>query len=359
MKKYVIALISLLILSLPSFSQKGNVEISIDSIAIFVGEQTALHLGVTVQDGQKVQFPVIQSQQYLVPGIEVVEVLPADTQKLDDNALRITAHYLLTSFDDTLYYLPPMKVKIDDKVVESKSLALKVLTIDVDTLHPNQFYPPKDVQNNPFLWAEWSSVIWLTIFALLCFLLVFLMYMRLKDKKPIVFTVRIVKKIPPHQKALSSIEEIKKQKVTTTAEDAKLYYTNLTDTLRHYMMERFGFNAMEMTSSEIIERLRREDDQQKIEELTMLFETADLVKFAKHSTAVSENDHNLISAIDFINTTKQDNVPTEERIQPTVTEQEKQTIRARISLKWGIAIFGLIAVSLVVYVIWQCTMLLM
>ncbi len=34
---------------------------------------------------------------------------------------------------------------------------------------------------------------------------------------------------------------------------SKEYYTELTDTLRTYIQDRFGFNAMEMTSSEIIE----------------------------------------------------------------------------------------------------------
>ena len=156
---------------------------------------------------------------------------------------------------------------------------------------------------------------------------------------------------------MTSIEQIKREGNTQTPEDAKRYYTHLTDALRRYMNERFGFNAMEMTSREIIERLKKEKDQQKIEELTMLFETADLVKFAKFSVGVSENDNNLISAINFINETKQENLPTEERIQPTVTEQDKQTIRTRMWLKCGLAVFGTVATALFAYVVWQLILL--
>lgn len=340
-----------------ALAQKVSVEALIDSAAILVGQQTQLHLGVTVKEGQQIQFPTIQSQHYLVPGVEVVEVLPKDTQHVDDDFIKVSAHYVLTSFDDTLYYIPPMQVKVGGKAYESKNLALKVLTIDVDTLHPNQFFPPKDVQDNPFMWSEWSTLILLSLLALVLYILIIMMYVRLKSKKPIVFKVRIVKRVPAHQKALSSIEEIKTHNMTVTPEDSKRYYTQLTDTLRHYMMERFGFNAMEMTSAEIISRLRQEKDQQKIEELTMLFETADLVKFAKYSTGVSENDRNLISAVDFINVTKQDNAPTEEKIQPTVTERDRQTIRARISLKWAIAIFTVVTTAIVVYVAWQTLLL--
>ncbi len=119
------------------------------------------------------------------------------------------------------------------------------------------------------------------------------------------------------------------------------------------MEERFGFNAMEMTSSEIIERLRQEEDQQKLQELKMLFETADLVKFAKYTVSMNENDRNLVSAVDFINTTKQDNVPTEERIEPTISEQQRQTIRMRLSLKWAMAVLVVLTAALVTYVMYR------
>ena len=320
--------------AVPTFAQKVTVEAMIDSIAILVGQQTGYHVGVTVKEGKKVQFPVFSPSQQITPGVEVVETLPSDTQKLDDGFLKVSAHYILTSFDDTLYYIPPFKVKVDNQQYESKSLALKVLTMDVDTLHPNQFFPQKDIQNNPFLWSEWSTLIWLSLGVLLLYILCLMMFFRLKSKKPIIFRVKIVKIIPPHQKALTSIEQIKREGNTQTPED-----------------------AMEMTSREIIERLKKEKDQQKIEELTMLFETADLVKFAKFSVGVSENDNNLISAINFINETKQENLPTEERIQPTVTEQDKQTIRTRMWLKCGLAVFGTVATALFAYVVWQLILL--
>lgn len=352
-KKIYILLGALLLVVLHVSAQNVSVEAKIDSTSIFVGQQTGFHLGVTVKQGQKVQFPQFQPQEMIHPGIEVVETLPSDTQKLDDGFVRISAHYTLTSFDDTLYYIPSVKVKVDGKDYESKSLALKVLTVKVDTLHPNQFYGPKNVQDNPFQWEEWSRVLWLSAVEFLLFIIALLMFIRLKNEKPIVFKVKIVKRVPAHQKALNSIEEIKSKSTTVTADDAKAYYTHLTDTLRRYMMERFGFNAMEMTSAEIISRLRKEEDEQKIRELTMLFETADLVKFAKYSVGVSENDHNLISAIDFINTTKQENAPTEERIEPTVTEQDKQTIRNRKILKWALCVVAVATIALLVYVIWE------
>ena len=351
-KKVYILLWALMLLTLPMSAQNVSVEAKIDSTVIFVGQQTGFHLGVTVKEGQKVQFPQFEPLQHIIPGIEVVETLPSDTQKLDDGYLRVSAHYTLTSFDDTLYYIPSVKVKVNGKDYESKSLALKVLTVKVDTLHPNQFFGPKDVQDNPFVWEEWSRLLWLSTALFVLFIISLLMFMRLKSEKPIVFKVKIVKRVPAHQKALNSIEEIKTKSTTVTADDAKAYYTHLTDTLRRYMMERFGFNAMEMTSSQIVAELRNHGDTE-LQELTTLFETADLVKFAKYTAGVSENDRNLLSAIAFINETKQENVPTEERIEPTISEKEKQTIRMRISLKWAMGIMIIAITALLVYLCWQ------
>ena len=343
----------LLILPLSVYSQ-GMVEARIDSIQILVGEQTGYHLSATIKPGQRVMFPQWKPQQMITPGVEVVEAPRVDTVDANDGFIKVTQHLVLTSFEDTLYYIPKQEIKIDNKTLQTNNLALKVLTVEVDTLHPNQFFGPKDIQENPFLWKEWVKLLWLAVLAVFIYVMLWLAYIRLKSNKPFKFKVRIIKRVPPHQKALTAIQALKDEKVSINAEDdSKEYYTQLTDALRTYMQERFGFNAKEMTSAEIISRLEQEEDKDKIEELTALFQTADLVKFAKYSTGMTEKDRNLVSAIDFINQTKQENVPTEERVEPTITKQQRQTMHIRTSLKWAIAIMIIIATALIMYVCWQ------
>lgn len=330
-------------------ADRSSVEISIDSIQMLVGQQTGLHVSAIVKPGQKVKFATFRPEQMLAPGLEVVNSPVIDTADADGGFIKVTQHLVLTAWEDSLFYIPGQKIIIDGKAQQTKNLALKVLTIDVDTLHPNQFFGPKEVQDNPFAWDEWAEVFWFSILAMVLYLLCWLAYLRLKSNKPIQLRVRIRKIIPPHQRALNAIDEIKQGASHSTTKD---YYTQLTDTLRLYIEERFGFSAMEMTSAEIIARLREEGDQQKINELTMLFETADLVKFAKYEAGMSENDRNLVSAVDFINITKQENLPTEERIEPTVTEQQRQTIRMRLSLKWAMAFLIILATAAATYVCW-------
>ena len=286
-----------------------------------------------------------------MPGVEIVDITNADTSALDNDMVKVVHKLTLTSFDNKLYPIPGMKVKVNGKQYTANTLALKVLTVDVDTVHPNQFYPPKDVQDNPFMWSDWSGVI--AVGVLLWLLVVAMIYLlvRLKQNKPIITHVRIVKRVPAHQKALNAIDKIKADHMQTS-EDQKTYYTQLTDTLRQYIQERFGFSAKEMTSSEIIDRLQSNGDKTMIDELRELFTTADLVKFAKHSTLINENDMNLVNAINFIDQTKVEGQPTEERIVPQLSENEQKQRSVRITIKgllYGLAVMIVLAVAYVAY----------
>ena len=332
------------------------VESKIDSIEILIGEQTDLALSVTADKGAKVKLPVYKPNQYITPGVEVLDNSVADTSQLDNGLVKISRKYTLTSFDENLYYLPPMKVVVDGKTYKSKSLALKVLTVPVDTLHPEKFYPPKGVQDNPFLWSEWEPTFWLSVLFVIMCVLTYYLWTRLKENKPVIARVRLVKKIPPHQRALKEIEGIREKKMSMQ-EDQKAYYTMLTDVLRKYIRERFGFNALEMTSSEIIARLQQDGDKKMIDELKELFTTADLVKFAKYSTLINENDANLVNAVEFINTTKLENQPAIERVEPKLTETDKRKMRSRITLKTAIYLLLVMSAALLVYVVYRASML--
>ena len=279
-----------------------SVEAKIDSLEMVIGQQTDVTVTVTAKEGDQVEFPNFKPLQQIIPGVEIVESGPMTTSGKSDGSCLFQRNYTLTSFDGKLYYLPPFAVKVNGKEYKSKSLALKVLEIEVDTTNVDKFFGPKDVQDNPFSWQEWSVIFWLSLIMLAMISITYYLYLRLRDNKPIVAKIRIIKRLLPHQKAMKEIEAIKADKMVMS-ENQKEYYTKLTDTLRKYIEERYGFRAMEMTSSEIIDRLTETQDSQALDELRLLFNTADLVKFAKYSTLINENDMNLVNAIEFINKT--------------------------------------------------------
>ena len=336
-----------------------TVEQRMDSLQLLIGQQTILHLKATARKGARIVLPSFKPQDQIVPGVEVVEQSKGDTMQMGDDRIQVSRDYTLTSFDEKVYVVPALDVKIDGKSYHGNPLALKVLTVPVDTVHPNQFYPAKGVQDNPFEWSEWSFAFWLSLLMIIiCGAMIYLRN-RLKKNKPIIARIRIVKRVPAHEKALREINDIKHHHTSASQETQKEYYTQLTNTLRAYIVSRFGFNAMEMTSGEIIERLRASGDQKMIDELRMLFSTADLVKFAKYEIPMNENDANLVNAINFIDQTKTDEQPKEEKIVPTLSTEDQKSQQQRRLIKTLLWVGGISVVAIFGYIVYQVVMLVM
>lgn len=334
MKRIALLLIFSFSYFLTYVSAQVTVEARIDSMQMLVGEQTGITIDVSCGAKSVVELPVLQKGQQLVPGVELVKMEAADTTRLDDGKrMQVSRKYVVTAWDSSFYYLPPMKVRVDGKEYETKNLALKVYTVDVDTVHVDQYFGPKDVMDAPFSWDDWKPVIWCSVlFFVLCALAAYLIH-ALRTGKPLIRIIRRKRKEPAHKVALSEIERIKTER-TWAQEDSKEYYTQLTDTLRTYIQERYGFNAMEMTSGEIIDRLTQENDEEALAELRELFQTADLVKFAKWTTLINENDANLMTALEYVNQTKQEEDPNQPQEEIIVTPEAK---RQRVSI-WAMRI---------------------
>ncbi|MBD9057857.1 MAG: hypothetical protein EGR34_06965 [Prevotella sp.] len=355
--KNIILTMALMGCSTLAFGQ--TVEQRMDSLQLLIGQQTILHLKATARKGARIVLPSFKPQDQIVPGVEVVEQSKGDTMQMGDDRIQVSRDYTLTSFDEKVYVVPALDVKIDGKSYHGNPLALKVLTVPVDTVHPNQFYPAKGVQDNPFEWSEWSFAFWLSLLMIIiCGAMIYLRN-RLKKNKPIIARIRIVKRVPAHEKALREINDIKHHHTSASQETQKEYYTQLTNTLRAYIVSRFGFNAMEMTSGEIIERLRASGDQKMIDELRMLFSTADLVKFAKYEIPMNENDANLVNAINFIDQTKTDEQPKEEKIVPTLSTEDQKSQQQRRLIKTLLWVGGISVVAIFGYIVYQVAMLVM
>lgn len=299
------------------YAQKTLIDLSVDSAAILIGEQTTLHVTVTSDNGRPVQ--IVIPNDTLMQGVEVLNLSKADSSVIENNRLVIKQDILVTSFDSSLYLLPPLKVIDGTDTVYSNQVALKVSTIPVNTDKPEEFNDIKNIWNPPFVWADYYPIIFGILLALFLICVVAYIIKRIRSKKSLIPFKKPEPKLPPYEQAIKELDEIKQQKLWQQGRN-KEYYTLITDALRKYIVDRFGVNAMEMTSGEILDILRKEKEASGVyNSLQQILQLSDYVKFAKMIPLPDENDRSMTGAYLFVEQTKQ-----QETVTPEDTAKEEE-----------------------------------
>jgi hypothetical protein len=332
MKRFIIFLFLLTLYPVSLISaQNVIVSAEVDSMMMWVGQQTGLHVSVTCDAGQNVVFPTYRDT--IVAHLEVVPPVRTDTQYVNNGQrMTVTRSYTVTCFDSVLIYIPSIPVTVDGQQYESNRLALAFMSYDIPEGEEKNIFGPKGVMKTPVRLYEAKGLILYWLLAAFGFAMAFYLLVRYRDDKPIIRKIKIEPKVPAHVRAISEIEDLR-QNGGPHSEDSKAYYTRLTDILREYINDRFGFNATEMTSDQILEALEESRDKESLGELRDLLSTSDMVKFAKFKPMLNENDRNLVTALEFVNETKVE-VPAEE-LQPREEEtivEVKRSKGARLTL---------------------------
>jgi hypothetical protein len=189
-----------------------NVSASMDSTSILIGEQTPIHLEVTQDAGETVQFPLLNDT--IMKGVEILNVTPLDTTKLDGNRITVRQDILVTSFDSALYYMPPFRFVAGRDTLESKSMALKVSTYEVDT-QKKEFYDIKPIVSAPFVWMDYYWEVLGVLIFLFCDRLEFcIFYKRWKYRKDHPELIEPVKPaLPPFGAAILAFEHTQRKKL--------------------------------------------------------------------------------------------------------------------------------------------------
>ena len=304
--KKITTYITLLLISLLSHISQdvkaNNVVMyaKMDSSAIWQGEQISIKLEV-VQD-KDAQVEVLIPQNNLTDEIEIIKVTDGDTIDIKNNRIQIDREIIITSFDSGFYSIPPIKSVLNNDTFATEPLSLKVVPVQVDEENLD-LKDIKDVWSPRFVLFDYiPSYVWIILLILLLICVgvyVYNKYFRNRAKQETVAEVEII----PHEKALEELYKLKEEKLWQSGQE-KLYYTQLIDILREYIDSRFSINAMEMTTTEILASLRANKETKLVENnLKIILEVADFVKFAKMRPLPEDNEASMRNAIKFVELT--------------------------------------------------------
>lgn len=308
MKKIAYTLCSFWVLLTVLPVTAGNVLVTakMDSALLLMGKKTAIHVEIVQDKGDKGSF-LNEKTDTLNAFVEVSARTQPDTVDLGNNRIQINRDIIVQSFDSGMYVIPALKYVVGKDTFSSNPLTLKVIPVKVDTLTTIHDFKP--VEEAPYFFSdmfpEFLVKYWWAVL-LIMLILIALLYAYFKWYK--VGTIPFVKKpvvlIPPYDEAIMKLTQLKGEHLWESGNE-KEYFTRLTDILRNYIDRRFGINAKEMTSAQIMELLRKNEETLAVNgQLGKVLEMADFVKFAKMRPLPDDNEVAYQRAVNFVNETK-------------------------------------------------------
>ncbi|TRX70321.1 hypothetical protein [Carboxylicivirga sp. M1479] len=322
--------VSLILFGFQSNSVAQNVSVSatMDSTVIFIGGQIDLKLQLSQPDGLDLPFPLLTDT--ITKNIEIVRLSELDTLNRENGRLLIEQNLRITSFDSGLHYVPPIVFeqageKIN-QLVQTEAMALMVINPFEEVDPQKGIMDIKKPISTPFHLSElYKYLPWVLGIILLAGIVTFIILKYMGRDIPVKIFKKEVPVIPAHERALSELDKIKQEKLWQQNR-IKEYYSSVTDTLRHYMEERFEIRAMEQTTDEIMDSLKEINfrDVKSSDNLKQILMTADLVKFAKHEPLPDEHDMSMINAYFFVNQTKIEEIKSLEEEKAAMLSKENE-----------------------------------
>ena len=265
-----------------------------------------------VEEGTQFAFP--QVKDTLMTNIRIVRQWQMDTLKASKarkgqpRLLDLRGGLTITSFDEGIYYLPPLAVQrlskdgvLDTLVFEPQKVEIKTMPVDTATFKPHDI---KEPINYPVTFAEVAP--WVAGGLLLAGLIALIIWLIVRYKRT--HNQEYIKKDPAHIVALRKLDKYRGTNLWVP-EKQKIFYSGITDALREYIADRYGVGAMEMTTAEIFNDMKNTDaPADLLEELKELFERADFVKFAKFTASDEDNAKALPTAVRFVTSTYQSDI---------------------------------------------------
>jgi len=298
-----IVMTAVLLMATAIGSWGGNVtfKAKLDSATLIMGKTTALHLEIT-QDKDARGFFVNEQADTLNAMVEIAERPQADTTDLGNNRIQINRDLIIQSFDSGMWIIKPIPYVVNGDTAYSNQLTLKVLPVDVSQM--KDVHDIKPVETVPFNLLDWLPDYWWAWLLGILLIAGGIWAYHKYYKKGVNPLKPSRKRLPPYEEAMINLQNLKAAQLWQQGQE-KEYFTGLTDILRVYIDRRFDINAVEMTSSQIIETLKKNDETRAVnEQLGMILEIADIVKFANARPLADDNEVAYQRAVNFVEATR-------------------------------------------------------
>ncbi len=272
----------------------------VDSTRMFIGDQQHLYVQVTAAPDTRIQHVDLSPLQR--PPLELVGESAWDTTT-QGRGFRLDKTLRFTAWDSGQVVIPRIPVVFHRRnqtdTAWSAPIPIELMLVLPDTAG---LAPIKPIIEEPLHWTDYLP--WFLTAAVVALAALALWWWQ--RGRHTHRTAPPPPPRPPHELALEALEALRRRKLWQQGE-VKAYYFELSRILRAYLEERYHIPALESTTGEIVEALRRKHVL-KAEQLAWLqhaLQLADMVKFAKAKPSPTQHVALFDEVVSFVEATRQ------------------------------------------------------
>ncbi|MDH3269153.1 MAG: hypothetical protein OEM46_09905 [Ignavibacteria bacterium] len=305
--------ILLLLLSINLSAQSVSALASVDSSDYTVGDYITYSLEIRADKNIEMTTPFIRDS---LKKFELINELQR-VIKEDDNIKSYTYRYVISYYDSASVTISPISIRYKIKGNDEQRVALSnPVSFTVHTIAVEQQSDIKDVKDPLTIPIDWKFILLIALVVLIILAISYYLYRRYKKKKAEEPVKKKIIRIPAHERALSALSNLENEKLWQKGM-VKEYHSKITGIVRGYFEERFNLPALELTTSEQMQKLKKVSAAESIFGITNEFlNNADLVKFAKFQPLPSVNETMMKQAKEIVTQTiSKETVQVEEEVQ--------------------------------------------
>ncbi len=302
--KFIPFIVTFFLISL-AHAQESSISIDskVDKSTIAIGDLVTYSVIVTHDAKVQVELPELGANlgAFEIRDYTVHEPISENSKSIEQ------FDYIISTFDVGEFEIPPLSFYYsfppDSTKHELKTRKLKII---VESLKPSEEGDIRDIKDPLILARDYRQwIIWGSIgFASLILAAALFYIWRRKRAGKGLLPEKIEPPRPAHEIALEELAAIKESSIL---EEGKVeeFYIQISEVIRRYVEGRYFIIAMELTTFELIEDLKRsgilDEDIQLFNEF---LSTCDLVKFAKYKPTNAKNSATLDKAVEIVERTK-------------------------------------------------------
>ncbi|NND77064.1 MAG: hypothetical protein HKN39_02635 [Flavobacteriales bacterium] len=279
-----------------------SIRATVDSTSMLIGDQQNLKLRIQhPRNGSVKSF--YSSALDTIQNLEIISETEWDTSGVDPLALEKNITFSI--FDSGYYFIPriPHAMILNGDTSIHFSNDVPILVNTVTTSDSTALAPIRTIKEEPLSFEDMLPYIG-TILGITAIFGLFYWFSKRPQKEEKAAEIPEVI-IPAHIIALEKLTELRKKELWQN-DQQKEYHSVLTYIVREYLENRYNISALESSTHEIQDDLKKVDfDDRFKDNLAEMLNIADLVKFAKAESTDAINRRIIDEAEEFITTTKQ------------------------------------------------------